>query len=975
MAGSDGNAATTAPTEQGDGDREAVDGAEADRTADGAEADGTAENWHARDGAAVLDDLESDPDGLSAEEAQRRLEEYGPNQIRRGESVSPLSIFVSQFQDFLIYLLVFAALLSLAVGFLPGTEPNYVDAALIFLILLANGVFGFVQDYRAEKSMEALRELSSPDATVVRDGSKHVVDATEVVPGDVVAIEQGDAIPADARLLSVTDLQTNEAALTGESGSVEKTSEAVAAETPLAERTSMVYMNTNAVRGRGRAIVVETGMETEVGSIATQIQEAEDERTPFQEEVDDLGRRIGYGILGLIGLIALTQYTVTSAAPIAILLTGVTLAVAAVPEGLPAVVTLTLAMGSRKMLERNALVRRLPVVESLGAIDTIVTDKTGTLTESTMTVTRIAFGGDVVEVSGSGLEPEGEFSRDGETVDPERLAPLLRCGALCNNAEVASDDADDPYLGDPTEVAVLVSAAKAGVEPDRERVDEVPFSSERKRMTVVVTGSEPALTGAEAVAGRADAGSDANPGSEGADADAPGTDAGTHTAYMKGAPEVVLERCDRLLEDGEVVDLTDERREAILERNRAFAEDALRVLGFAAKPGAEPGSDDDAVESGMVFLGLQGMIDPPRPEVADAVADCRDAGIRVVMATGDNRTTAMAIGEQIGFDPTGAMTGQEIDALAEGELAERVEDVEIFARVSPSHKVQLLEALQDNGHDVAMTGDGVNDAPALRNADVGIAMGQRGTDVAQQASDMVLQDDNFTTIRDAVAEGRGIFDNIRKFVNYLLSANAGEVLAVFVGVLVGTVLFPTLFAARTEALVLTPVMLLWVNLVTDGLPALALGADPAAEGILDRPPRGTGDHVIDRRMAASVAAIGVGMAATGLGLFFAGLRETGSLVRAQTLLFTFLVVVEVVRIQVIRARYGLSIGSNPWLVAAVLVTLVLQLLVLYTPLNALFGVDSLPSSAWAAIGVGFVVFLLLNLVASAALDRVFPDET
>ncbi|MFB6352509.1 MAG: cation-translocating P-type ATPase, partial [Halobacteriales archaeon] len=617
------------------------------------------------------------------------------------------------------------------------------------------------------------------------------------------------------------------------------------------------------------------------------------------------------------------------------LLVGATLAVAAVPEGLPAVVTLTLALGSRRMADRNALVRRLPVVESLGSVDVIVTDKTGTLTENQMTVRRLSFGGTTYTVTGAGTGTEGEFRQDGSAVDPAVLEPLLRCGAVCNNAELGSEPG--AFYGDPTEVAVLVSAAKAGVDRDHDRLRELPFSSARKRMTVVVDEEPP-------------------------------------RAYMKGAPEEVLDRCDHVLVDGEVEPLTDEHREAVLERNRVFGEDALRVLGFATKPVDDPEADESAIETGLTFLGLQGMLDPPRAEVDRAVADCRDAGIRVVMVTGDNVETARAIGREVGFDPQGAMTGQDIEGQPAAALRETVEAVDIFARAAPEHKVRILDALQANGHTVAMTGDGVNDAPALRSADVGIAMGIRGTDVAQQAADMVLQDDNFVTIRDAVAEGRGIFDNIRKFVNYLLSANAGEVLVVFLGVLIGTALFPSLFAGHAEALVLTPVMLLWINLVTDGLPALALGVDPKASGILDRPPRGSDEPVIDRRMLASIGAIGAIMTVTGLALFFHGLLATESLVHAQTVLFTFLVVVEVVRIQVIRRRYRLSLRSNRWLLAAIGVTVGLQLLVLYTPANRWFEVVPLDAAAWTWIAAGFVAFLGLNLAVSWSLDRVVPTS-
>jgi Ca2+-transporting ATPase len=891
-------------------------------------------DWHAGPAETVYERLSTGPDGLTDAEAARRREEHGPNELQASESVSPLALFVAQFRDVLIYLLVVAAALSLAVGLLPGQEPHYVDAALIALILLGNGVFGFVQDYRAERSMERLREMSTPDATVLRDGQRTTVDAREVVPGDVVVVEQGDTVPADARLVEAASLETVESSLTGESASVAKDPAPVDADAPLAERTNMLYMNTSAVRGRGRAVVVETGMGTEMGAIAAEIQGAERDETPFQREVDNLGRRIGAGVLALIALVVLVQVLFTRAGTFAVLLTAITLAVAAVPEGLPAVVTLTLALGSQRMAERNALVRRLPVVESLGSVDVILTDKTGTLTESQMTVTRVAVGGDTYEVTGAGLDTDGEFRRDGEAVDTAALASVLRCGALCNNAEPAPADEDREYFGDPTEVALVVSAAKAGISADEERVREVPFSSERQRMTVVVAEDD------------------------------------GHTAYTKGAPETVLERCDAELVDGERRELTEERRAEIRERNEAFATDALRVLGFARREGVDPDADEEALESGLTFLGLQGMLDPPRDEVAGAVADCRAAGIRVVMVTGDNLETAKAVGETVGFDPAGAMTGPTVETLSDGELREAVEDVEVFARVTPEHKVAVLRALQANDHTVAMTGDGVNDAPGLRNADVGIAMGRRGTDVTREAADMVLRDDNFATIRDAVAEGRAIFDNIRKFVNLLLSANVGEVLTVFAGVLVGSALFPTLFAGNAEALILTPVMLLWINLVTDGLPALALGVDPKADDVLDRSPRDAGESVIDRRVAVSVAGIGATITAAGLALFFGSLTASESLVRAQTVLFTFFVVAEMGIIQVIRRRFGQSVLSNRWLVAAVAASLVLQAGLLYTAAAGYFDVVALDAVAWERIALAVGSVLGVNFVLSVLYDRV-----
>ncbi|MDY6761596.1 MAG: cation-transporting P-type ATPase [Candidatus Nanohaloarchaea archaeon] len=885
--------------------------------------------WHAAEEETVLEELDTGEDGLTAADAEHRLEEYGRNEIEEEDSISPVRLFLSQFHDFLIYLLILAAVVSLAVGLFPGHDPEYVDAGLIFLILIANGVFGFVQDYKAEKAIAALKDLSSPDATVVRDGEKQEVDAAEVVPGDIIELEQGDAVPADARVLESANLETDESALTGESSQVKKESGTVDGDTPLAERSSMVYMNTTVVKGRGTAVVVETGMDTEVGDIAEQISEAEERKTPFQEEVDRLGKQIGYGIMAVIAVIAAVQFLFTAASWVSTLLVAITLAVAAVPEGLPAVVTLTLALGSKKMVKKDALVRRLPVVESLGGVDVIVTDKTGTLTEDRMTVTRCWFGDTTYDVTGDAAG-DGSFQQAGEEIDPAELEPLLRCGALCNNVE----ERDGEFRGDPTEVAIQVAAVKAGLDSGAERLREIPFSSDRKRMTTV------------------------------------NDVAGGPTAYMKGAPATVLDRCDRILLHWEEQELTAEKQEELMERTHEFAGDALRVLGFARKRVDDVEADADDIESGMVFLGLQGMIDPPRDEVNDAVADCRDAGIQVTMATGDNIETARAVGEQVGFDPAGALTGAEVEEMSDRKLQDAVEETEIFARVSPSHKVRILEALQAQEHNVAMTGDGVNDAPALKNADVGISMGVRGTDVAQQASDMVLQDDNFVTIRDAIAEGRGIFDNIRKFVNYLLSANAGEVLLVFVGVLVGSFLFPETFSAGEEALILTPVMLLWVNFVTDGLPALALGTDPKADGIMDRPPRTRDEPVINRRMMASIIGIGVIMAVTGLPLFFLH-ASPGTLVLAQTVLFTFLVVIEMVRIQIIRGRYGLRFLSNRWLIAAVGVSLLLQLLVVYTPLNRFFEVVPLAGGVWLQLAAGFAAFLVLNQAMVSVFDRVF----
>ncbi|MEF8827505.1 MAG: cation-transporting P-type ATPase [Haloarcula sp.] len=897
--------------------------------------------WHVTPTDDIFSALATAETGLSSDEADHRLSRCGPNEIHEAERRSVLGLLVSQFRNPLIYLLVVAALLSLGTGFIPGGEPSYTEAVFIVLIIAANGTFGFVQDYQATRSIEALRELATPDATVLRDGEKRSIDAEQLVPGDIVYLEQGDAIPADARLLDAEELRTNESPLTGESAPVEKAAGVVAEDTPLAERHNVVYKSTTVVKGRGRAVVVETGMETAVGGVATQLHEADGRQTPFQAEVEQLGKQIGGLVVFLIVLVVSVQFLFTATEPTAILLVGITLAVAGVPEGLPAVVTFTLALGAREMVDRNALVRRLPVVESLGSVDVIVTDKTGTVTENRMTVTRLYASGSVVDLSESsprsatGGGDSQQAAANGDQRRDSDVAPLLRCGARCNNAE-RTDDGE--YRGEPTEIALRRIADDADVDSAGERIREIQFSSERKRMTVIVGDGEP-------------------------------------TAYMKGAPETVLQRCDSVLEEGDVSELTDERRQDVLDKTQSFAADALRVLGFASKPVDDPSADADHIEDEMVFLGLQGMVDPPREEVEDAIADCRSAGIRTVLATGDNLTTAQAVGEQIGLDPDGALTGGDVADRSDDELGRTIEDVDVFARVEPDHKVRVLNALQENGHTVVMTGDGVNDAPALTQADVGVAMGQRGTDVARQASDMILQDDNFATIRDAIREGRGIFENVRKFVNYLVSTNTGEVLVVFLGVLLGTLLFPARFSATSEALILTPILILWINLVADTLPALAMGADPHADGLMDRPPRPTGEGVINTRVLVSILTIAVLLAVVGLGVFFHALDRRGSLVRAQSLLFTFIVVVELIRIQVIRSRYDQPLRSNLWLVGAIGVSLLVHLAVLYTPLHEFFRVVPLAPVEWVWIAVGFVAFLLLNVGVSRLETRLFGAQT
>ena len=838
--------------------------------------------WHDRSLDAVFEDVDSDADGLSTDEAARRLADVGANEITSEEGRNALEVLLSQFTSALVLVLVGAAVLSILVG-------HAVDAVLITIILLANGIFGFVQEYRAEQSLEALRKLAAPSVAVYRDGARREVDITEIVPGDVLVLEQGDAVPADARLVESASLQVDEAPLTGESVPVEKSTGELDSETPLAERQNVIYRGTTVTRGRGTAVVVETGMATEMGTIATELAAAETRQTPLQRDLDRLGRRIGVGVLVLSGLVvpflALRGTALLSAA-----LTAISLAVAAIPEGLPAVVTLTLALGVQQMAEENALVRTLPAVESLGSVDVVCTDKTGTLTEGQMRVARLWVHDEVLE----------------EAFDPEddRVGTLLRIGALCNDA--------DGERGEPTEQAVRQAAIDAGLDVDAlrndtPRRDEVPFSSERQRMATV------------------------------------------HPDHVrvKGAPEVIIERSTRVLGVDGVEELDDATRTGIRTRVEEFADDALRVLAFAYKPTDEGGDPEEE----LIFVGLQGLIDPARPEVADAIAETHLAGIEVKMITGDNRRTAQAIGREVGID-SDVLTGPELDELDDAALRDRVGDVDIYARATPSHKVRILRALQAGGRTVAMTGDGVNDAPALKNADVGIAMGVRGTDVAKQASDIVLLDDNYATIKNAIRRGRTIFDNVWKFVAYLLSANFAEVLLVFVASLFGYLVLPA-------------VQLLWINLLTDGLPALALGADSASGDVMRREPRESGVGIIDRPMTTLIGGIGLTTTVVLLGVMFLTLDGAPAVTPyVMSMVFTGFVVFEFAKLYVVRWSRGTPPLTNPWLAGAVVVSFVLHLSVLYTPLNQYFGTVPLGIGDWGRL-LGALAVALPGFLAVA----------
>ncbi|MFC4358943.1 cation-translocating P-type ATPase [Halobium salinum] len=864
---------------------------------------------HAVDADTLLATLDTDAGGLSDAEAARRRERFGPNELVADRGRSRLSILLAQFSDALTWVLVGAALLSVWVG-------NAVDAGLILGIVVADGLFGFVQDYRAERAVGALAAMAAPTAKVRRDGEEREVPAADLVPGDVLLLSEGDRVTADARLLESAGLGADESALTGESVPVEKATGTLPTDTHLAERTNVVFRGTDVTRGSGVAVVVATGMDTEVGAIAVELGAVTERETPFERDVDALGRRLGLGVLVVCAAL-LPVLLLRGTEPVTALLTAVSLAVAAVPEGLPAVVTLTLAVGVRAMAREDALVRSLPVVESFGAVDVVCTDKTGTLTEGRMRVDRLWVPDRVVDPDG--VEPGPDS--DPNAAD-DRLARLLTVGVLCNDATV-----DD---GDPTERALVEAAERAGLDPAavrgrHPRRDEVPFSADRGLMTTV------------------------------------------HDEFVavKGAPRTVLDRADRVLGAEGVAPLDDGTRAQVEAQVDAFADEALRVLGFAYRAvEADAPDGPDGLESDLVFVGLQAMRDPPRAEARDAIAETRRAGIDVKVVTGDNARTAAAIASTLGLDGR-VVSGADLDAAGEAERRALVEEATVFARTTPSHKVRILEALQGAGHTVAMTGDGVNDAPALKAADVGVAMGVRGTDVAKGASDVVLLDDDYATIASAIRRGRAIFDNVWKFVVYLLSANVAEVLLVLVASLFGYLILPA-------------VQLLWINLLTDGLPALALGVDPESGDVMERPPRSRDDPVVGRDALTFVAGAGLTTTVAMLGVMWLSLDGAPAATPyAVTMVFTGFVVFEFGKLFVVRWTRRARSLSNRWLFAAVGVAFALHLAVLYTPARAYFGVVPLAVTDWLLLAGAFVAaapLFALTALATRRLSRPASSE-
>jgi Ca2+-transporting ATPase len=853
----------------------------------------------------VLQELRARPAGLTAKEAEERLERYGENVLREEARETRLQVFLRQFKSILIAILAIAAVVSFLVG-----EPQ--DAAAILIIVVLNALLGYTQEWQAGEAIEALKKMLVQRAVVIRDGEQQEIDASGVVPGDVVLLEMGERVPADLAIVEATSLQVDEAPLTGESAPVDKAPGRLPPATDLAGRSNMTFAGTTVVNGRGWGVVVATGMETEFGKIAGLSQLVTAEATPLSRQMDVLGRDIGFIALGIAAL-AVVVGLLQERGLLEMFLVGVSLAVAVIPEGLPAVVTLTLAIGIKTMMQKNCLIRRLPASETLGAVSVICTDKTGTLTRNEMAVVRVKTPGAEVTVTGTGYAPEGEFLLDGRAIDPgdyPGLRQFLRAVLLCNHATIAHDgDGGWRIFGTPTEGALVVAAAKAGLsrEDAPEAVDEFSFDSTRKRMTIIY---------------REDDGD---------------------VAYVKGAPEVLLARSSGVLVDGSVVALTDDLRETIREDIAGYASGGLRVLGAAYRPlPADLPRTADAVEEDLIFLGFAGILDPPRPEAAEAIRLCRSAGIDVIMITGDNPLTAYAIAEDLGLPSEGALTGTDLEALTDDELEARLRVTKVLSRVTAAHKLRVIDILSRKRAVIAMTGDGVNDAPALKKASIGIAMGIKGTDVAKESSDMVLVDDNFASIVAGVEEGRREYDNIARFTRYLLSSNVGEIVAIVGGLLLGL------------PLILIPVQILWINLITDGLTALALGLEPAEQDVMQQRPRDPGEPILTRAAFTIILALGALLGLLTL-YVFSGLYHI-DLDRARTMAFSGLIVFELYNVLNFRSfRFPLHrIGffSNPALLYAILGSLALQVLVVYVPVFQDFlGTAPLTLADWGLLAL------------------------
>lgn len=848
--------------------------------------------------------------GLTTQDAKKRLAEFGPNALCEKKGIGPLGIFIEQFRDFIIWVLIGAALVS-------GLLREWIDALSIIAIVILNAILGFIQEYRAEKSLAALKKLSSPTSKVIREGLHNIIPSAQLVPGDLIELEAGDNVPADSRIIWLSsNFTVQEASLTGESTPVAKTILALGErEVPLADRANMLYMGTSVASGKAKVLVVDTGMQTELGKIAGMVQGIERQPTPLQKKLEQFGKWIVYLCFVLVGLVFLLEW-IRGGKIIDVFLTAVSLAVAAIPEGLPAVVTIALAIGVGRMVKRHVLIRKLPSVETLGCTTVICSDKTGTLTKNEMTAQAVFADRKLFEITGVGYVPKGEFLVEKNRVDvfaEPGLHKTLVCSILCNGAQLLEDGANYKVIGDPTEGALLTAAAKAdirkeGLEENFPFIDEIPFDSQRKKMTIIRKDGEKVI------------------------------------AFVKGAPDIILNDCIDIEEKGTSRKLTGDDKLGIEKINNELANQAMRVLAVAYRLLDSPieNHDINVVEKGLTFVGLVAMIDPPREEVKTAIKECKAAGIKTVMITGDHKNTAIAIARQLEIynKDSLALSADELDGLSDDDLYNKVERISVYARVCPEHKLRIVRAWRRRGEIVAMTGDGVNDAPAIKEADIGVAMGITGTDVTKEISDMVITDDNFASIVAAVEEGRGIYDNIKKFVHYLLSCNAGEILVMFISSLVGL------------PVPLLPIHILWVNLVTDGLPALALGVDPVDPNIMCRVGHKPNEAVVTRQRAFLMLAQGSFIAFCTLFAFaFVLFVEKEGIGRARTAAFIVLSCSQLFHSFNCRSMheslFKIGVFTNKKLILATFISFFLQMAVIYIPfLQRVFKTESLGLFDW-----------------------------
>jgi len=869
----------------------------------------------------VLHQYSSSPTGLSTKDAAHRLHQYGANRITTESRLTPFAILLNQFKDTIIYILLAAVLFSLLIG-------EYVDALIIVIILVANGMIGFFQELSAQKSLAALKKMSATRARVYRDGKVVLLRATKLVPGDILILEAGDRIGADARLIQTTRLQVAEDALTGESLPVEKQIEPVSMDAQIGDRSNMIFAATAVVTGHGRAVVTATGMTTEIGKITAMLGRTEPAMTPLQRRLHVFGKKLGAAVLAVCFLVfllfvgrgyfsqSLSLYSLTGFIFIAI-----SLAVAAVPTALPAVITIALSIGVKRLLKRKALVRNLASVETLGSCDVICTDKTGTITENRMRVRHLWTLDDELHITGDSISSRDTIAVSSEEKTQLRVESskqsfainqLLTIGLLCNNASLKKENGTWIADGEPTEKALILAAANNNITTSARRIDELPFDSERKLMSVLCTDPSNELY-----------------------------------MYCKGAPDTLLARCNTVLTNGQVIPLTETLRKRILQQNERYGANALRVLGFAEK---QLQNTINFQEEGLTFIGLQAMQDPPRKDVGESITLARQAGIRVIMITGDFPATAAAIGQEVGIQGR-SCSGRELERMDTQQLHDALRaDTNIFARVSPEHKLRIIDCLQTMGHTVAMTGDGINDAPALKKADIGIAVGS-GTEVARDTADLVLLDDSFTNVVNTIEEGRGIYDNIQKSIMLLLSGNLGEVLIILLAALLGL------------NLPLTAILLLWINMITDGAPALAFAVDPYGKGIMQRRPKPKKENILPADKLRLLALLGSAATLLALGLFaVSGGKETGQpLIHAQTMVFNFVVLYECILVFVIRKQYRVPLFSNIWIWASIALCILLQALLMYSPLHSVFGITALGLHDLALLGATGLLFYGISL--------------